>query len=59
MTDGTYSELDEPITQDKIRKATKSLKLNKAYSLDAIINVYFKESIDLIVSLVNANRKIF
>ena len=50
MTDSTYSELDEPITQDEIRKATKSLKLNKACSLDAMINEYFKESIDLIVS---------
>ena len=50
MTDSTYSELDEPITQDEIRKATQSLKLNKACSLDAIINKYFKESNGLIVS---------
>ena len=50
MTDSTYSELDEPITQDEIRKASKSLNPNKACSLDTIINEYFKESIDLLAS---------
>lgn len=48
MADSTYSELDDPITQDEIKNASKSLNSNRACSLDTLINEYFKESIDLI-----------
>ena len=46
--DPTYRELDEPITQEEIRKATSRLKQNKACSLDTVLNEYLKESIELI-----------
>ena len=46
MNNSTFCELDEPITQDEIRKASKKLNPNKACSLDTLINEYFKESID-------------
>ena len=47
--DSTFCELDALITQDEIRKASKKLNLNKACSLDTLINEYFKESIDILV----------
>lgn len=45
----TYFELDEQITQAEIRNASKRLNLNKACSLDTILNEYLKESIDIIL----------
>ena len=50
MNDSTFCELDELITQDEIRKASKKLNPNKACSLDRLINEYFKESIDILVN---------
>ena len=40
--DSTFSELDEPFTQEEIRKAAMHLKPNKACSLDTILNEYLK-----------------
>ena len=51
MNDSTFCELDEPITQDDIRKASKKLNSNKACSLDTLIKEYFKENIDILVNL--------
>ena len=45
----TYIELDEPITQNEIRKASVRLNTNKACSLDTILNEYLKESIEIIL----------
>ena len=52
----TYTELDEPITQSEIRKASVRLNTNKACSLDTILNEYLKESIEIIL---NPLEKIF
>ena len=54
--DSTFSELDEPFTQEEIRKAVMHLKPNKACSLDTILNEYLKESIEFIS---NPLEKIF
>ena len=48
-TDSTFKELDDPITQDEIKRAARQLKSNKACSLDTILNEYFKESINILI----------
>ena len=64
-TDSTFKELDDQITQDEIKRASRQLKTNKACSLDTILNEYLKESIEfLIVPLGNIfnyilNKKCF
>ena len=48
-TDSTFKELDDPITQDEIKRAARKLKSNKACSLDTILNEIFKESINILI----------
>ena len=45
-TDSTFKELDDPITQDEIKRASRQLKSNKACSLDTVLNEYLKEGIE-------------
>ena len=47
--DPAFSELDEPISQEEIKKASKKLNPNKACALDSIINEYLKESMNVIL----------
>ena len=47
--DSTFNELDDPITQDEIKRATRHLKSNKACSLDTLLNEYFKESTGILI----------
>ena len=64
-TDSTFKELDDPITQDEIKRASRQLKSNKACSLNTVLNEYLKEGIEfLIVPLENIfnyilNKKYF
>ena len=43
-----YPELDNPITTEEIITAVKSLKRNKAYGCDNLLNEYFIETIDIL-----------
>ena len=48
--DPAFGELDEPISQEEIKKkASKKLNPNKACALDSIINEYLKESMNVIL----------
>ena len=37
-TGSTFKELDDPVAQDEIKRASRQLKSNKAYSLDTVLN---------------------
>lgn len=50
ITNEIFPELDEPITCSEILSAVKSLKRNKAYGNDCLLNEYFIESIDILSS---------
>ena len=47
--DPAFGELDEPISQEEIKKASKKLNPNKACALDSIINEYLKERMNVIL----------
>ena len=48
--DCSFEELDKPITVSEIEKSIKSLKKNKAYAGDLLLNEYFIESCDILAS---------
>ena len=47
-SESTIHELDDPITQEEIKRAAIQLKSNKSCSLDNIMNEYSKECIDVL-----------
>ena len=47
-SESTFHELDDPITQEEIKRAATQLKSNKSCSLDNIMNEYLKEFIDVL-----------
>ena len=56
--DNEFNELDtsilnQPFSEDEIRKFVKNLKNNKAAGIDGILNEYIKCTIDLMVPLYN------
>ena len=46
-------ELDSRITQDEVFASIKQLKMGKAHGDDSILNEYFLESADIILTHIN------
>jgi len=44
-----FEELDTPICEDEIRKASKHLNRNIAPGIDYVINEYFIENMDILI----------